>query len=101
MAEVEKEWGENFLVQKRIEQHPVTAKPHPASVNTLRMLTLRWEGEIRNLLSYIRIGTGGRPPHSSCHMALWPAAQRLRFIIWGSSVPVNTAGIQSQISTQE
>ncbi|NLJ79834.1 MAG: hypothetical protein GX335_02290 [Firmicutes bacterium] len=61
MPEIEKEWGDDFIVQKRIEQHPVMAKPHPESVNTLRMVTLRWNGEIRNLLTYVRIGTDGRP----------------------------------------
>jgi hypothetical protein len=34
-------------------------------------------------------------------MALWPAAQRLRFMVSGSAVPVSRAGIQSQCSTQE
>lgn len=60
MAEIEKEWGTDFIVQKRIEQHPIMAKFHPESVNTLRMITLRWDGEIRNLLTFARIGTGGR-----------------------------------------
>ncbi len=61
MPEIEKEWGSDFIVQKRIEQHPVMAKPHPASVNTLRMITVRWDGKIRNSLTYARFGTGGRP----------------------------------------
>jgi tetratricopeptide (TPR) repeat protein len=59
MGELEKEWGTDFIVQKRIEQHPIMAKPHPASVNTLRMVTLRWKGEIRNLLAYARFGARG------------------------------------------
>lgn len=60
MPKIEKQWGTDFLVQKRIEQHPIMARFHPESVNTLRMVTLRWNGEIRNLLTYARIGTGGR-----------------------------------------
>src|SRR5690606_12718279 len=45
--------------------------------------------------------SGGSPPNSSAHSALWPAAHTPRFILWTSLPPVNTNGIQSQCSTQE
>jgi hypothetical protein len=48
----------NFIVQTVIEQHPLMARPHPASVNTLRMVTFRWRGKIRHLLTYARFGGG-------------------------------------------
>jgi hypothetical protein len=43
----------------------------------------------------------GKPSNSSCHIALWPAAQRERRNVSGSVLPVSTAEIQSQCSTQE
>lgn len=49
----------NFVVQKVIHQHPIMARPHPSSVNTLRMVTLRWKGEIKYLLTFARFGANG------------------------------------------
>src|SRR5690606_32391384 len=51
--------------------------------------------------SALRKSSAGRPPNDACHIALWPAAQRLRFIDNGSVCPHSDAGIQSQCSTQE
>ena len=48
--------------------------------------------------SRARNSSAGYPPKSACHMALWPAAHRLRRIAAKSSQPVSTAGIQSQCS---
>ncbi|GAB3063656.1 YheC/YheD family protein [Salinicoccus sesuvii] len=53
---LEKMYGANFAVQKVVQQHPVMAAPHPASVNTLRMVTLRWNNEIKYLLTFARFG---------------------------------------------
>jgi len=50
-------YGFNFVVQKVIKQHPIMAAPHPASVNTLRMVTLRWNREIHYLLTFARFGS--------------------------------------------
>ncbi|MDO6451791.1 sugar-transfer associated ATP-grasp domain-containing protein [Oceanobacillus profundus] len=49
-------YGYNFTVQEVIKQHTIMAKPHPASVNTLRMVTLRWNNEIKYLLTFARFG---------------------------------------------
>ncbi|QQK78496.1 hypothetical protein HUG20_00160 [Salicibibacter cibi] len=49
-------YKENFMVQKAIQQHPTMAAPHPASVNTLRMVTFRWKDEIRYLFTFARFG---------------------------------------------
>ena len=54
---LEKRYGPNFSVQRVVEQHPVMAAPHPSSVNTLRMVTLRWKNEIRYLLTFARFGS--------------------------------------------
>lgn len=56
LPDLEKIYGFNFNIQKVIEQHPIMAAPHPASVNTLRMVTFRWKGEIRYLFCFARFG---------------------------------------------
>ncbi|MFD1064442.1 sugar-transfer associated ATP-grasp domain-containing protein [Oceanobacillus locisalsi] len=53
----EKAFGYDFMIQEAIKQHEITARPHPSSVNTLRMVTLRWKNEIHFLLAYAKIGT--------------------------------------------
>ncbi|WP_444685233.1 sugar-transfer associated ATP-grasp domain-containing protein [Alkalicoccus luteus] len=59
LKELENEVGSHFIVQEVIKQHPVMAEPHPESVNTLRMVTLRWNNEIHYCLTFARFGTGG------------------------------------------
>lgn len=49
-------YNEGFIIQKAIEQHPNMAAPHPSSVNTIRIVTFRWKGEIRYLLAFARFG---------------------------------------------
>lgn len=51
--------GADYLVQERIVQHPALAAVHPASTNTLRVISLRWEGRIVILGAFARFGTGG------------------------------------------
>ena len=51
--------GADFIVQARISQHPTMAAPHPSSVNTIRMVTFRWNNDIRVLMSFARFGTRG------------------------------------------
>lgn len=58
LKEIEEVWGDNFLVQRVIQQHPVMAAPHKYSVNTVRMVTLRWDDNIHWLMSYARFGVG-------------------------------------------
>ena len=56
---LEEFYGPNFIIQEVIQQHPVMAVPHPDSVNTLRMVTLRLGGEIHYLLTFARFGVDG------------------------------------------
>lgn len=56
---LEKNIGYNYLIQRIIKQHEVMAKPHPQSVNTLRMATIRWKGKIHNLYTFARFGHSG------------------------------------------
>lgn len=53
-------YGANFSVQKVVQQHAVMSDPHPDSVNTLRMVTLRWKDEIRYLLTFAKFGASGK-----------------------------------------
>jgi len=60
LAGLEAAWRDDFIVQERIRQHASFAAVHPASVNTLRIVTLRFAGELHPLLALARFGTGGR-----------------------------------------
>ncbi len=57
---LESQYGKDFIIQEKITQHPVMAKPHPRSVNTIRMVTFRWKGEIINLLAFARFGVDNK-----------------------------------------
>src|SRR5690625_2534828 len=56
ITDLEAMYEYNFIVQKVIQQHPIMAAPHPASVNTLRMVTLRSNNEIKYLSTFARFG---------------------------------------------
>jgi len=52
--------GDAWLVQEKVEQHPVLSELHASSVNTARIITLRGEsGDIVILTAALRIGVGG------------------------------------------
>lgn len=57
VEDLEEIYHENFIIQKELKQHPNLAAPHPASVNTLRMVTFRWKNEIKYLLAFARFGS--------------------------------------------
>ena len=52
-------YQEDYVIQKRIVQHPDMAKLNPSSVNTLRLLTYRFESEVVVLYAVVRIGKSG------------------------------------------
>jgi hypothetical protein len=49
-----------FLFQERIQQHPEMSAPHPASVNTVRIITSFRYGKPMVFCASARMGTGGR-----------------------------------------
>lgn len=53
--------GTAFIIQKCITQHPLQAKLHPSSINSMRMVTVRSlkDGHIEVLPSILRIGANG------------------------------------------
>ncbi|WP_271397014.1 sugar-transfer associated ATP-grasp domain-containing protein [Salinicoccus roseus] len=64
---LEKMYGGNFSVQKVVQQHSTMSNPHPDSVNTLRMVTFRWKGEIRYLLTFARFGANNNVLDNTSH----------------------------------
>lgn len=59
LAEIEERYRDNFIIQSKIIQHPTMASVHPDSVNTIRLVTFRWQCEIRFLLAFARFGSSG------------------------------------------
>lgn len=51
--------GGDFVIQECLKQHDAIAKLHPESVNTIRILTLNWRGQVHVLSSIVRMGIGG------------------------------------------
>jgi hypothetical protein len=49
-----------FLFQERIQQHPAMSALHPASVNTVRIITFFRNGKPTVFCASARMGTGGR-----------------------------------------
>lgn len=56
LKDIEDKHAYNYLIQRVVSQHQNMAYPHPSSVNTLRMVTLRWAGEIHHLYTFTRFG---------------------------------------------
>ncbi|MBU9722721.1 sugar-transfer associated ATP-grasp domain-containing protein [Bacillus alkalicola] len=59
ISELEDLYGKNFVIQELITQHSLLKSMHPSSVNTIRMLTFRWNNDITHLMSFLRIGIDG------------------------------------------
>lgn len=53
------EFGANFLAQEAMEQHPVLSTLNSSSLNTIRIVSFLFEGEVHILSSILRIGGGG------------------------------------------
>ena len=50
----------DIIIQETIKQHEAIARLHPSSVNSIRILTLTRNGEVRVLSSIIRMGANGK-----------------------------------------
>lgn len=51
-------YKQNFIVQKKMEQHPVLAALNPNSLNTVRLITFLHDNEVRVLTAILRVGGG-------------------------------------------
>lgn len=54
------EYGKNFIIQEKIEQHVEMSKLNPTSLNTLRVLSYRDENDVHILYAVVRIGRKGK-----------------------------------------
>lgn len=59
LRNIEDIWGNDIIIQRVIKQHPMMAEPHKHSVNTFRMITLRYDNKINYLLTYAKFGVDG------------------------------------------
>jgi len=48
----------NFIAQRIVKQHPDLARIHANSLNTVRVMTFRYKGEIHVLSAQLRMGSG-------------------------------------------
>ncbi len=53
------EIGANFLVQAAVKQHPVLAQMNPSSLNTIRVISFFFEGQVHILSANFRVGAAG------------------------------------------
>lgn len=48
--------GANFIVQKAVKQHPELARLNPSSVNTIRVISFFFKGQVHILSCILRVG---------------------------------------------
>jgi len=51
-------FGSDYSIQRCIQCHPCLKTLHPQSVNTIRVMTYRWHGEILTVPAIVRLGIG-------------------------------------------
>ncbi|NLL38050.1 MAG: hexapeptide transferase [Clostridiales bacterium] len=54
-----KSYGSNYIVQEVVTQHKVLASVHPASLNTIRVISFLFQGEVHISSAILRMGVGG------------------------------------------
>ena len=57
ISEIMDTMGSNYLVQRIVNQHPDLARLNPSTLNTLRVISFRFKGEIHILSAQLRIGS--------------------------------------------
>lgn len=58
LADIEQIYVQDFVMQEAVRQHDSLARFHPASLNTLRLITLRLRDSIRPIAATLRMGNG-------------------------------------------
>jgi len=53
-----RQYGKNFIVQKKLSQHAGLASLNPRSLNTIRIMSFYFRGEVRLLSHILRVGGG-------------------------------------------
>lgn len=59
IASAMKNMGANYIIQAVVKQHPVLAKMNPSSLNTIRIVSFFFEGEVHILSAILRMGATG------------------------------------------
>lgn len=52
-------YGTEYVIERPIKQHPVMAEFNPSSVNTIRIMTMIYDGKFIPLSSVLRMGVNG------------------------------------------
>ena len=52
--------SKHFVIQKLIRQHEILNRIHASSVNTVRVLTLQFNGEVHVMSAILRMGSNGK-----------------------------------------
>lgn len=52
-------YDENYIVQEVVKQHNILASIHPASLNTIRVISFLFQGEVHISSAILRMGVGG------------------------------------------
>ena len=53
------EYGANYVVQQFVKQHPDLARINPSSLNTMRVISFFFKGEVHILSAQLRMGSAG------------------------------------------
>ncbi len=53
------QYGKNFVIQERLQEHADWARPNPSSINTVRLISYRLHDCIKVSEAVMRIGRGG------------------------------------------
>ncbi len=56
IRDIFRQYGDNFIIQEKMAQHPDLAKLNPGSLNTIRIITFLHGGQVRVLASILRMG---------------------------------------------
>lgn len=52
-------YGTEYVIERVVKQHPTMAAFNPSSINTIRIMTMIWEGKCIPLSSVLRMGVNG------------------------------------------
>lgn len=58
VEDIFRQYGKNFIIQKKLVQHPELSTLNPRSVNTIRAITFLFHGQVYLLTAVLRVGGG-------------------------------------------
>lgn len=90
--------GKDFVVQEGIEQHRELAKFHPASVNTIRLMSLRQGNEVHIVSAVLRMGVNSAKVDNAnaggifCGIDEQGMLRAVAYDVWGNQYPCHPDG---------